>query len=89
MLLSFVYVLHLIERILQLAGSQDCADRLRCSFGHGKPSRYSHQTLPCGHWGVSAECLTQLFSSLSQYVLVNGCQSNLVNVVLGVPRGNV
>ena len=33
--------------------------------------------------------LAQFLSNRSQYVVVDGCRSKLVNVVLGVPRGSV
>ena len=33
--------------------------------------------------------LTQFLSNRSQYVVVVGCHSKLVNVVLGVPQGSV
>ena len=33
--------------------------------------------------------LTQFLSNLSQHVMVDGCRSNLVNVVSGVPQGSV
>ena len=33
--------------------------------------------------------LTQFLSNRSQYVLVDGCSSKLVNVVSGVPQGSV
>ena len=33
--------------------------------------------------------LTQFLSNLSQYALVDGCLSKLVNVVSGVPQGSV
>ena len=33
--------------------------------------------------------LTQFLSNRSQYVLVDGCRSKLVNVVSGVPQGSV
>ena len=33
--------------------------------------------------------LTQFLSNQSQYVLVDGCRSKLVNVVSGVPQGSV
>ena len=33
--------------------------------------------------------LTQFLSNRSQYVVVDGCRSNLVNVVSGVPQGSV
>ena len=33
--------------------------------------------------------LTQFLSSRSQYVVVDGCRSKLVNVVSGVPQGSV
>ena len=33
--------------------------------------------------------LTQFLSNRSQYVVVDGCRSELVNVVSGVPQGSV
>ena len=33
--------------------------------------------------------LTQFLSNRSQFVLVDGCRSKLVNVVSGVPQGSV
>ena len=33
--------------------------------------------------------LTQFLSNLSQYVMVDGCHSKLVNVVSGMPQGSV
>ena len=33
--------------------------------------------------------LTQFLSNHSQYVVVDGCRSKLVNVVSGVPQGSV
>ena len=33
--------------------------------------------------------LTQFLSNRSQHVMVDGCRSRLVNVVSGVPQGNV
>ena len=33
--------------------------------------------------------LTQFLSNRSQYVVVDGCRSKLVNVVSGVPQGSV
>ena len=33
--------------------------------------------------------LTQFLSNRTQYVVVDGCRSKLVNVVTGVPRGSV
>ena len=33
--------------------------------------------------------LTQFLSNRSQFVLVEGCRSKLVNVVAGVPQGSV
>ena len=40
--------------------------------------------------GISVpSVLTQFISNRSQYVVVNGCRSKLVNVVSGVPQGSV
>ena len=42
-----------------------------------------------GIGGSVLSVLTQFSSNRSQYVLVDGCRSKLVNVVSGVPQGNV
>ena len=39
--------------------------------------------------GSVLSVLTQFLSNRSQYVLVDGCRSKLVNVVSGVPQGSV
>ena len=46
----------------------------RCSVGIG---------------GSVLSVLSQFLSNRSQHVMVDGCWSNLVNVVLGVPQGSV
>ena len=42
-----------------------------------------------GIGGSVLSVLMQILSNRSQYVLVDGCRSKLVNVVSGVPQGNV
>ena len=42
-----------------------------------------------GVGGSVLSVLTQFFSNRSQYVVVDGCRSKLVNVVSGVPQGSV
>ena len=42
-----------------------------------------------GIGGSVLSVLTQFLSNRSQYVLVDGCRSNLVNIVSGVPQGSV
>ena len=42
-----------------------------------------------GIGGSVLSVLTQFLSNRSQYVLVNGCRSKLINVVSGVPQGSV
>ena len=39
--------------------------------------------------GSVLSILTQFLSNQSQHVMVDGCQSKLVNVVSGVPQGSV
>ena len=39
--------------------------------------------------GSELSVLTQFLSNRSQYVVVDGCRSKLVNVVSGVPQGSV
>ena len=42
-----------------------------------------------GIGGSVLSVLAQFLSNRSQYVLVDGCRSKLVNVVSGVPQGSV
>ena len=42
-----------------------------------------------GIGGSMLSVLTQFLSNRSQYVLVDGCRSKLVDVVSGVPQGSV
>ena len=42
-----------------------------------------------GVGGSVLSVLTQFLSNRSQYVVVDGCRSKLVNVVSGVPQGGV
>ena len=44
-----------------------------------------HKLSSVGIGGSVLSALTQFLSNLSQYVLVDGCRSKLVNVVSGVP----
>ena len=56
--------------------------------------RVNHQEIlyklsSVGIGGSVLSVLTQFLSNRSQYVLVYGCSSKLVNVVSGVPQGSV
>ena len=42
-----------------------------------------------GIWGSILSILTQFLSNRSQHVMVDGCQSKLINVVSRVPQGSV
>ena len=42
-----------------------------------------------GVGGSVQSVLTQFISNRSQYVVVDGCRSKLVNVVSGVPQGSI
>ena len=42
-----------------------------------------------GIGGSVVSILTQFLSNRPQHVMVDGCRSKLVNVVSGVPQGNV
>ena len=56
--------------------------------------RVNHQAIlfklcSVGDGGLVLSVLTQFLSNRSQYVMVDGCRSKLVNVVSGVPQGSV
>ena len=53
--------------------------------------RFNHQAIlfmlcSVGVGGLVLSVLTQFFSNRTQYVVVDGCRSKLVNVVSGVPQ---
>ena len=48
---------------------------------------YKHCSVGIG--GSALSLLTQFLSNRSQHVMVDGCRSKLVNVLLGVPQGSV
>ena len=48
-----------------------------------------YQLCSIGIEGSVLSILTQFLSNRSQQVMVDGCQSKLVNVVSGVPQGSV
>ena len=56
--------------------------------------RVYHQGIPyrlcsVGIGGSVLSILTQFLSNRSQQVMVDGCRSNLVDVISGVPQGSV
>ena len=56
--------------------------------------RYNHQGIlfklcSVGVGGSVLSVLTQFLSNRTQYVVVDGCRSTLVNVVSAVPQGSV
>ena len=56
--------------------------------------RFNHQGIiyklsSVGIGGSVLSVLTQFLSNRSQFVLVDGCRSKLVNVVSGVPQGSI
>ena len=55
----------------------------------GQPSGDSLQALFCGSCWFSPVCSDKFLSNRSQYVVVDGCRSKLVNVVSWVPKGSV
>ena len=48
-----------------------------------------YKLISVGIGGSVLSILTQFLSNRSQQVMVDGCQSKLVNVVSGVPQGSV
>ena len=56
--------------------------------------RVNHRSILCklcsvGIGSTELSILTQFISNRSQHVMMDGCRSKLVNVVLGVPHGSV
>ena len=88
-LAPFRVCLKFTEYIGEWAGGQDSADRLQCHFWQGQQSGNSLQTLFYGHWKFCAVCCNTVLSSRLQYVVLNGCRSNLVNVVPWLPQRSI
>ena len=59
------------------------------SFDRVNHQRIRFKLCSVGVGGSVLSVLTQFLSNRSQYVVVDGCSSKLVNVGSGVPRGSV
>ena len=82
-------VTYTAECIVERAGGQDCAGRLSAAFDRVNHQGILYRLSSVGIGGSVLSVLTQFLSNRSQCVLVDGCRSKLVNVVSGVPQGNV
>ena len=58
-------------------------------FDRVNHQRILYKLYSVGIGGSVLSVLTKFLSNRSQYVLVDGCRSKLVNVVSGVPQGSV
>ena len=59
------------------------------AFDRVNHQRILYKLISVGIEGSVLSVLTLFLSNRSQYVLVDGCPSKLVNVVSGVPKGSV
>ena len=74
-------VTYTAECIRERAGGQD--------FDRVNHQGILYKLSSVGIGGSVLSVLMQFLSNRSQYFLVDGCRSKLVNVVLGVPQGSV
>ena len=85
-----LYVAHTLQSALEIAQE---AIIVQIDFSAAF-DRVNHQGIlfnlcSVGVGGSVLSVLTQFLSNQSQYVAVDGCRSKLVNMVSGVPQGNV
>ena len=59
------------------------------AFDRVNHQRILYRLCSVGIGGAVLSILTQFLSRRSQHVMVDGCRSKLVDVVSGVPQGNV
>ena len=81
-------VTYTAECIGEQAGGQVLQIDFSVAFDRVNHQGILYKLSSVGIEGSVLSVLTQL-SNRSQYVLVNGCRSKLVNVVSGVPQGSV
>ena len=82
-------VTYTVECIGERAGGQNCANRLQRCFDRVNHQGIFYKLSSVGIGGSVLSVLMQFLSNRSQYVLVDGCRSKLVNVVSGVPQSSV
>ena len=87
---ALLYVAHILQNALEMGQE---ARRVQIDFSAAF-ERVNHQGIlfelcSVGVGGSVLSVMTQFLSDRSQYVVVDGCRSKLVNVVLGVPQGSV
>ena len=83
-----------VSHTLQSALESRQEDRIVQIDFRAASDRVNHQGIlyrlsSVGIGGSVLSVLTQILSNRTQYVLVDGCRSKLVNVVSGVPQGSV
>ena len=61
----------------------------RAAFDRANHQGILYRLTSVGIGGSVLSILTQFLSNRSQFVLVDGCRSKLVNIVSGVPQGSV
>ena len=87
---ALLYVAHSLQSALEMGQE---ARIVQIDFSAAF-DRVNHQGIlfklcSVGVGGSVLSVLTQFLSNQSQYVVVDGCRSKLVNVVSGVPQGSV
>ena len=87
---ALLCVAHTLQSALEM-GKEDGIVRIDFSTAFDRVNHQGILSKLCsvGVGGSVLSVLTQFLSNRSQYVVVDGCRSNLVNVVSGVPQGSV
>ena len=87
---ALLCVSHTLERALE-SGQEAKIVQIDFSVAFHRVNHLGilYKLCPVGIGGSVLSILTQFLSNRSQQVMVDGCRSKLVNVVSGVPQGNV
>ena len=87
---ALLCVPHILQSALESGqGARIVQIGFRAPFDRVDHHRILYKLSSVGIGGSVLLVLTQFLSNRSQYVLVDGCRSKLVNVVSGVPQGSV
>ena len=84
------YVSHTLQNALQ-SGQEDRIIQIDfiAAIGRVKERRFLYRLSSVGIGGSSLPILTQFLSNRSGHIMVDGCQSKLVNLLSEVPQGSV
>ena len=87
---ALLYVSHTLQKALEIGQEARIVQiNFSAAFDRVNEKEILFKLCSEGVGGSEQSVLTQFLCNRSQYVVVDGCRSKLVNVVTGVPQGSV